>query len=62
METILKFSPFRTHEDLMDKFELISSETGTLVIIFNLHNQNNGSPLLDFDNDKCDIRVNGHIS
>jgi len=61
LETILKFSPFKTRDELMAYFDQITSDSGTIVIIFNLMitNQITGGSDLDIETDPNDIRVQG---
>ncbi|XP_065831933.1 ATPase MORC2-like isoform X2 [Oscarella lobularis] len=57
MEIILKFSPFNTEEKLMEQFAKIKSETGTLVMLYNLKVLDSGETELDFHTDPNDIRL-----
>jgi len=55
MEIILKHSPFKTREQLMEQFEAIEGTTGTLVVIFNLKLLDSGESELDFTTNDEDI-------
>jgi hypothetical protein len=44
----LKYSPFKTKENLFNEFKKIDNSSGTLVIIFNLKLDSNSKPLLLF--------------
>ncbi|VDK49197.1 unnamed protein product [Anisakis simplex] len=58
---IYKYSPFESHEHLMQQFERIHSETGTLVICYNLRRIEGGQFEMDFNTDKFDVRLSQHI-
>ena len=47
MDLVLKYSPFNTKKQVFDQFEKIDSETGTLVVIYNLKTLDNGEPEID---------------
>lgn len=47
MDIILKYSPFNTKKQLFDQFDKIDSDTGTLVVIYNLKTLDNGEPEID---------------
>ncbi|KAK3606506.1 hypothetical protein CHS0354_041457 [Potamilus streckersoni] len=55
MELILKYSPFRTEEDLFAQFDRIEGDSGTLVIAYNLKLLDSGDPELDILSDPHDI-------
>lgn len=57
MEIILKYSPYRTKEDLMLQFDMIKELHGTLVVVYNLKLLENSEPELDFVTDPTDIRL-----
>ncbi|NXQ49971.1 MORC2 protein, partial [Catharus fuscescens] len=56
-ELIYKYSPFKSEREVMDQFNKIRSEKGTLVIIFNLKLMDNGEPELDVTSDPQDIQM-----
>ncbi|NWI53624.1 MORC2 protein, partial [Calyptomena viridis] len=56
-ELIYKYSPFKSKREVMEQFNKIRSEKGTLVIIFNLKLMDNGEPELDVISDPRDIQM-----
>ncbi|XP_054501701.1 ATPase MORC2 isoform X1 [Agelaius tricolor] len=56
-ELIYKYSPFKSEWEVMDQFNKIRGEKGTLVIIFNLKLMDNGEPELDVTSDPHDIQM-----
>ncbi|NXO18917.1 MORC2 protein, partial [Oriolus oriolus] len=56
-ELIYKYSPFKSEREVMDQFNKIRGEKGTLVIIFNLKLMDNGQPELDVTSDPQDIQM-----
>ncbi|XP_066187191.1 ATPase MORC2 isoform X1 [Sylvia atricapilla] len=56
-ELIYKYSPFKSEREVMDQFNKIRTEKGTLVIIFNLKLMDNGEPELDVTSDPQDIQM-----
>ncbi|NXF26952.1 MORC2 protein, partial [Rhodinocichla rosea] len=56
-ELIYKYSPFKSEWEVMDQFNKICGEKGTLVIIFNLKLMDNGEPELDVTSDPQDIQM-----
>ncbi|NXX86667.1 MORC2 protein, partial [Urocolius indicus] len=56
-ELIYKYSPFKSEQEVMEQFNKISGEKGTLVIIFNLKLMDNGEPELDVTSDPRDIQM-----
>uniref|UniRef100_A0A8C5TXD3 MORC family CW-type zinc finger 2 n=1 Tax=Malurus cyaneus samueli TaxID=2593467 RepID=A0A8C5TXD3_9PASS len=56
-ELIYKYSPFKSEREVMDQFNKIRGEKGTLVIIFNLKLMDNGEPELDVTSDPHDIQM-----
>uniref|UniRef100_A0A803TZQ4 CW-type domain-containing protein n=1 Tax=Anolis carolinensis TaxID=28377 RepID=A0A803TZQ4_ANOCA len=56
-ELIYKYSPFKSEDEVMEQFNKISGENGTLVIIFNLKLMDNGEPELDVSSDPRDIQM-----
>ncbi|NXC45001.1 MORC2 protein, partial [Penelope pileata] len=56
-ELIYKYSPFKSKQQLMEQFNKIRGEKGTLVIIFNLKLMDNGEPELDVTSDPQDIQM-----
>ncbi len=61
MKIILKYSPFKTKEDLFSQFDKIDGSGGTLVVIFNMLLNNNGKPYLQIDREKNDIFIPNDI-
>lgn len=62
MSLILKYSPFKNQEDFFAQFDKINSQTGTLVIIYNLKLLDSGEPELDIISDPTDIILNNPTS
>ncbi|XP_068268852.1 ATPase MORC2 isoform X3 [Nyctibius grandis] len=56
-ELIYKYSPFKSEQEVMEQFNKIHGEKGTLVIIFNLKLMDNGEPELDVTSDPQDIQM-----
>ncbi|NXS63866.1 MORC2 protein, partial [Brachypteracias leptosomus] len=56
-ELIYKYSPFKSEREVMEQFNKIRGEKGTLVIIFNLKLMDNGEPELDVTSDPRDIQM-----
>ncbi|XP_052545485.1 ATPase MORC2 isoform X2 [Tympanuchus pallidicinctus] len=56
-ELIYKYSPFKSEQQVMEQFNKIRGEKGTLVIIFNLKLMDNGEPELDVTSDPRDIQM-----
>ncbi|XP_068034001.1 ATPase MORC2 isoform X2 [Anomalospiza imberbis] len=56
-ELIYKYSPFKSEREVMDQFNKIRGEKGTLVVIFNLKLMDNGEPELDVTSDPQDIQM-----
>ncbi|NWV28933.1 MORC2 protein, partial [Origma solitaria] len=56
-ELIYKYSPFKSEQEVMDQFNKIRGEKGTLVIVFNLKLMDNGEPELDVTSDPRDIQM-----
>ncbi|XP_069651586.1 ATPase MORC2 isoform X1 [Haliaeetus albicilla] len=56
-ELIYKYSPFKSEQEVMEQFNKIRGEKGTLVIIFNLKLMDNGEPELDVTSDPQDIQM-----
>nr|XP_028566302.1 ATPase MORC2 isoform X2 [Podarcis muralis] len=56
-ELIYKYSPFKSEQEIMEQFNKISGDKGTLVIIFNLKLMDNGEPELDVTSDPRDIQM-----
>ncbi|XP_072839733.2 ATPase MORC2 isoform X1 [Pogona vitticeps] len=56
-ELIYKYSPFKSEQELMEQFNKIPEDKGTLVIIFNLKLMDNGEPELDVTSDPRDIQM-----
>ncbi|XP_028076830.1 protein MICRORCHIDIA 4-like isoform X1 [Camellia sinensis] len=58
LETILKWSPYASEEDLLQQFNTLK-EQGTRIIIYNLWEDDQGQLELDFDTDQNDIQIRG---
>ncbi|XP_029018303.1 ATPase MORC2 isoform X2 [Betta splendens] len=58
-ELIFKYSPFKNEQQLMEQFDKIETDSGTLVIIYNLKLMDNGEPELDIETDHQDILMAG---
>ncbi|KAM9219544.1 ATPase MORC2 [Leptosomus discolor] len=56
-ELIYKYSPFKSEQEVMEQFNKICGEKGTLVVIFNLKLMDNGEPELDVTSDPRDIQM-----
>ncbi|XP_032085033.1 ATPase MORC2 isoform X2 [Thamnophis elegans] len=56
-ELIYKYSPFKSEREVMQQFDKIFGEKGTLVIVFNLKLMDNGEPELDVTSDPRDIQM-----
>ncbi|XP_052075180.1 ATPase MORC2-like isoform X1 [Mytilus californianus] len=61
MELIYKYSPFHNEAEFFEQFDKIESESGTLVIIYNMKLLDNGLPELDVLSDPWDI-ISAHPS
>ncbi|XP_072253030.1 MORC family CW-type zinc finger protein 3a [Leuresthes tenuis] len=62
LRDILRFSLFKTKEELLTEIDIISSsgstkKTGTRIIIWNLRRTSAGTTEFDFDTDRYDIRI-----
>ncbi|XP_032242362.2 ATPase MORC2A isoform X2 [Nematostella vectensis] len=53
---IMKYSPFKTEQDLLDEFDKLN-KTGTLVVVYNMQTMDNGEPELDIVSDPHDIKM-----
>ncbi|XAR64360.1 hypothetical protein NMG60_11024667 [Bertholletia excelsa] len=58
LETILQWSPYSSEEDLLQQFNALKDQ-GTGIIIYNLWEDDQGQPELDFETDKNDIQIRG---
>ncbi|XP_019184626.1 PREDICTED: protein MICRORCHIDIA 7-like [Ipomoea nil] len=58
LETIVQWSPYVSEDDLLDQFNLLNDQ-GTRIIIYNLWEDDEGLPELDFEADKHDIQIKG---
>jgi hypothetical protein len=57
LKIILKYSPFKTKNDLFTQFDKIDGSAGTLVVIFNMLLNDIGKPYLQIDREKNDIFI-----
>ena len=55
MSLILKYSPFKTKEELLREFDKIDGTNGTLVIVYNMKLLDSGEPELDIKSDPHDV-------
>ncbi|CAH8389946.1 unnamed protein product [Eruca vesicaria subsp. sativa] len=58
LETIVKWSPFSTQQELFDQFNFLEDQ-GTRIVIYNLWEDDEGKLELDFDTDPHDIQLRG---
>ncbi|XP_031124249.1 protein MICRORCHIDIA 7-like [Ipomoea triloba] len=58
LETIVQWSPYVSEDDLLEQFKLLNDQ-GTRIIIYNLWEDDEGLPELDFETDKEDIQIKG---
>ncbi|XP_047340948.1 protein MICRORCHIDIA 7 isoform X2 [Impatiens glandulifera] len=58
LETIIRWSPFASEEDLLRQFSRMKDQ-GTCIIIYNLWEDDQGTLELDFDADPHDIQIRG---
>ncbi|KAI9079687.1 hypothetical protein K1719_038308 [Acacia pycnantha] len=58
VDTIVRWSPFSSEEDLLRQFNLMKDH-GTRIIIYNLWEDDQGQLELDFDADPHDIQIRG---
>ncbi|XP_051116073.1 protein MICRORCHIDIA 7 isoform X2 [Andrographis paniculata] len=58
LEIIQQWSPFDNYKDLLRQFDFLE-EQGTRIIIYNLWEDDEGSPELDFDTVEHDIQIRG---
>ncbi|XP_010492059.1 PREDICTED: protein MICRORCHIDIA 5-like [Camelina sativa] len=58
LETIMKWSPYLSEQDLLDQFDHLE-EQGTRIVIYNLWEDDEGKLELDFDTDPHDIQLRG---
>ena len=57
MRLIMKYSPFKTMEELFKQFSLINTPTGTLIILYNVKLSDTGEAELDVKTDSYDILI-----
>ncbi len=57
MNLIFKYSPFKTMEDLFRQFDLITSNSGTLIVLYNVKLSDHGEAELDIKTDPYDILI-----
>ncbi|XP_072361539.1 MORC family CW-type zinc finger protein 4 [Scyliorhinus torazame] len=57
LEAILKYSIFKSQEELLAEFDAILSKKGTRIIVWNIRRNKDGKPELDFETDQFDIRI-----
>ena len=57
MRLILKYSPFKTMDDLFRQFDSITTPTGTLIVLYNVKLSDTGESELDIRTDPSDILI-----
>ena len=57
MRLITKYSPFKTIDELFKQFNLITTPSGTLIILYNVKLTDIGEPELDIKTDPYDILI-----
>jgi len=57
IDLIGKYSPFKSEGTITKQFDKITSETGTLIVIYNMKLLDSGRPELDITTDRTDIRM-----
>ena len=57
MHLIMKYSPFKTMDDLFKQFSLITTASGTLIVLYNMKLSDTGEPELDIKTDPNDILI-----
>lgn len=55
MDTIRRYSPFRTDHQIKEQFDKIQGESGTLIICYNIHLQDDQQTEFDIETDPQDI-------
>ncbi|CAI9785052.1 unnamed protein product [Fraxinus pennsylvanica] len=58
LRTIVQWSPYGSEEDLLQQFNSFKDQ-GTRIVIYNLWEDDQGAPELDFDTDQHDIQIRG---
>ncbi|CAH8388964.1 unnamed protein product [Eruca vesicaria subsp. sativa] len=58
LETIVKWAPYLSQQNMFDQFDLLE-EQGTRIVIYNLWDDDEGKLELDFDTDAHDIQLRG---
>ncbi|KAK8946800.1 hypothetical protein KSP39_PZI006815 [Platanthera zijinensis] len=61
LSIILRWSPYANEEELLNQFNYIG-DSGTRIIVYNLWQNDNGYPELDFDTNEKDILVSGALN
>lgn len=61
MGIIYEYSPFTSEEELIQQFNRIEGESGTLVVCYNLRRLDSGAFELDFFKDEKDIRMSEYV-
>ncbi|KAL4385553.1 hypothetical protein GQ457_15G003210 [Hibiscus cannabinus] len=59
LETIIRWSPYTSETDLLNQFNYLKDDHGTRIIIYNLWEDDEGKPELDFETDEHDIQIRG---
>ncbi|XP_054471297.1 MORC family CW-type zinc finger protein 3-like isoform X2 [Anoplopoma fimbria] len=67
LQDILRYSPFKTEEELLVEVKAISSnwstqKTGTRIIIWNLRRTSSGTTEFDFEKNRYDIRIPSDVN
>lgn len=56
----MKYSPFKTKQELLEQFDRIDGSKGTLIVIFNMLLNSDNKPYLVIDKEKKDIIISRH--
>jgi MORC family CW-type zinc finger protein len=60
MRLIMKYSPFKTTAELFEQFDLIKSDSGTLIVLYNMKLSGSGDAELDIRTDPYDLLIDHH--
>ena len=55
MDIIRRYSPFQTDQEIREQFNKIQGESGTLIICYNIHLQDDQQTEFDIETDPQDI-------
>ncbi|GMI99719.1 hypothetical protein like AT5G50780 [Hibiscus trionum] len=59
LEIIIRWSPYTSETDLLEQFNFLKDNHGTRIVIYNLWEDDEGQPELDFETDEHDIQIRG---